>query len=166
MGSEERVAWVDERDEVKCAVPRSAIRAGNLLHRAVYVLVWDLQQRIFVHQRSFNKDLYPGLWDLCITGVPRVVESYEDAARRELREEIGIADARLVELFAIRFQDSHTNVIGRVYFCLTSLSPVVQESEIVEGHFVKRDALPAWFAAREFCPDGLHVWEQFTRVCG
>lgn len=162
--NEEAVAWIDESDEVKSVVPRSLMRSRNLLHRAVYVLVWDPSGRIFVHQRSFQKDVYPGFWDLCITGVPRIGESYEEAARRELQEEIGVVDARITELFSIRYQDAHTNVLGRVYSCGTSARPVIQESEIVDGFFVDQGRLPELLAAEKFCPDGLEVWQRFTRA--
>lgn len=162
--NEEAVAWIDEGDKVKSVVPRSLMRSRNLLHRAVYVLVWDASGRIFVHQRSFQKDLYPGFWDLCITGVPQLGESYEEAARRELQEEIGLADARTTELFSIRYQDAYTNVLGRVYSCRTSASPVIQDSEIVAGFFVDLGRLTELLATQKFCPDGLEVWRRFTRV--
>jgi isopentenyldiphosphate isomerase len=81
---------VDERDEVVGIATRRAVHEQRLLHRAVHVCVTDPQGRLWLQRRAAAKDTYPGWWDLSATGHVDPDESYDAAARRELREELGI----------------------------------------------------------------------------
>jgi isopentenyldiphosphate isomerase len=92
--SGERVEVVDEHDHVNEVVLRRRMRAENLRHRAVYILVTDSADRLLIHRRSDAKDVWPGRWDIAAGGVVGVDESYDSAARRELVEELGIDTAR------------------------------------------------------------------------
>jgi 8-oxo-dGTP diphosphatase len=47
------------------------------------------EERILLGRRSRRKRICPGLWDV-IGGHVETEETYEDALRRELREEIGV----------------------------------------------------------------------------
>ncbi len=81
MDSEDRVTGESTVEE--------CLRLG-LLHRAVAVLVVRSDGRYVLQKRS-RKDLWhPGLLTLSSTGHVKLGEPYEEAARRELREELGI----------------------------------------------------------------------------
>ncbi|MBN2508709.1 MAG: NUDIX domain-containing protein [Spirochaetales bacterium] len=62
----------------------------SIIHRAVHVLVVNRQGRVLVQKRSMNKDVQPGKWDTSVGGHLNAGESYEDAAVRESREELGL----------------------------------------------------------------------------
>lgn len=89
-GSEEWFDVVNERDEVIGRQTRRIVHATGLWHRAVHVLVFDHQGRVFLQKRSMLKDLSPGLWDSSCSGHLDAGEDYDAAAVRELREEIGL----------------------------------------------------------------------------
>src|SRR5262245_30054790 len=108
--SEELVDVVDTDDRVVRRVSRAEMRRDNLLHRAVYLLVWNGRDELFVHRRTPTKDVYPGYYDVTVGGVVGAGESYDEAARRELAEEVGIADAVLTPLFALRYADVSTQL--------------------------------------------------------
>ena len=92
--SAERVILVDERDrEVGSAEKLDAHRQG-LLHRAVSVLVFDGQGRTLLQKRAAGKYHSAGRWSNTCCGHPRPGEETLAAARRRLREEMGI-DAAL-----------------------------------------------------------------------
>jgi 8-oxo-dGTP diphosphatase len=56
----------------------------------VGALIWDPgSERYLLLRRSREKDFAPGAWE-CITGRVDQGESFEDAVRREVREEAGI----------------------------------------------------------------------------
>lgn len=81
---------VDESDRVIGIAPRREIHLNKLLHRAVHVGVFDAQGRLWLQKRSRDKDTFGGYWDLSATGHVDLDESYDEAAKRELREELGL----------------------------------------------------------------------------
>jgi len=81
---------VDADDGVIGAESRDYVHVNNLRHRAVHVLIFNLKGEIFLQKRSIWKDMHPGRWDSSTSGHVAPGESYEQAAHRELREEIGV----------------------------------------------------------------------------
>src|SRR6202012_5546052 len=88
--SEEIFDIVDEQDRVIGQRSRREVHATGLRHRAVHVLVFDDQGRIFLQKRSMSKDTHPGVWDSSASGHVDAGEDYDTCAMRELREEIGL----------------------------------------------------------------------------
>jgi isopentenyldiphosphate isomerase len=88
--TEEWFDVVNERDEVIRRATRREVHATGLWHRAVHVMVFDAGGRVFLQKRSMLKDLSPGLWDSSCSGHLDAGEDYDEAAVRELREEIGV----------------------------------------------------------------------------
>ncbi|THA86643.1 NUDIX domain-containing protein [Streptomyces sp. A0592] len=88
----ERVERVDEHDEVLGVVDRGeAIRHG-WLHRVATIVCRDTGGRILVHRRPEDASRFPGHLNWMLGGAVGVAESYEDAAARELAEELGVLD--------------------------------------------------------------------------
>jgi isopentenyldiphosphate isomerase len=113
--AEERVAIIDASGREVAAVPRSVMRRDNLLHRATAVIVRDPDGRVYVHRRTGTKDVYPGMYDCCAGGVVGAGEDVDDAAARELAEELGIDGAPLRRLFVASYADEHTRYQAHVY---------------------------------------------------
>ncbi len=84
---------VNERDEPVGVMPRRQVHLENRRHRAVHVGIFDSNGRIWLQQRARTKDSWPGAWDLSATGHVDPGETYDQAAVRELAEELAI-DAR------------------------------------------------------------------------
>jgi isopentenyldiphosphate isomerase/uncharacterized protein YqgV (UPF0045/DUF77 family) len=106
---DELVEWLDDDGAVIEVVTRARMRAENLLHRSVAIIVQASDGRLLVHQRSATKDLRPSWWDVTAGGVVAAGESVDDAARRELEEEIGIVagvDGAVLEWLATDRFDS------------------------------------------------------------
>ncbi|WP_425247690.1 NUDIX hydrolase [Streptomyces sp. NEAU-NA10] len=86
----ELVERVDERDEVLAVVSRSdAIRQG-WLHRIATIVCRDPTGRTLVHRRPDGASRFPGRFNWMLGGAVEVAESYEEAAARELAEELGV----------------------------------------------------------------------------
>jgi isopentenyldiphosphate isomerase len=88
---DELVERVDDQDRVLGMVVgrRQAIREG-WLHRIAVTVCRDERGRILVHRRSEQVSRFPGLYEVEVGGAANVGESYEQAAARELAEELGI----------------------------------------------------------------------------
>jgi len=157
MSGDELVDVVDDQDRVTHQVTRSEIRRGNLRHRSVYILVFNSDGRLFIHQRTANKDVFPGYWDVTIGGVVQAGEEYNAAARRELQEELGIHPSALRRLFSMRYDDPANRVAGVVYSCTWDGVVQLQESEIVCGEWIDLDVLLERTQRDRFCPDGLEA---------
>jgi isopentenyl-diphosphate delta-isomerase type 1 len=91
---------VDERGEVIGTAPRSECH-GNpaLVHRAAHVLVFNSEGGLLLQLRSMDKDIQPGKWDTSVGGHLAVGETYEQAAAREMGEELGITGVELKYLY-------------------------------------------------------------------
>jgi isopentenyldiphosphate isomerase len=81
---------VNERDELIGVKSRRLVHVQGLRHRAAHVAVFDRGGRLWLQKRASTKDASPGMWDLSATGHVDPGETYEQAARRELREELAI----------------------------------------------------------------------------
>ena len=67
----------------------------RLIHRDIHILIRRDDNKIYLKKRSQYQDLYPGYWETSVTGHVESGESYDDAAYRERREEIGIEGVSL-----------------------------------------------------------------------
>ncbi len=155
MSSEELVDVVDEHDRVVTQATRSEVRQRNLRHRSVYILVFNAQGQLFVHQRTFTKDIFPGYWDVAVGGVVAVGEAYDSAAAREVGEELGVRNLRLRRLFPMRYDDAQNRVCGMVYSCMSEGGFTLQETEILQGEWLDLDVLIERAQHDPFCPDGM-----------
>ena len=82
---------VDTQDRVIGRAPRREVHTRRWRHRSIHVLVFDTTGRVFLQKRSQAKDSCPGTWDSSCSGHLDAGEDYDAAAKRELREEIGLA---------------------------------------------------------------------------
>lgn len=86
----EQLEVVSERNEVVGTAARRDIHTQGLLHRAAYCWVLDSSRQVLLQQRSHGKRIGPGLWDVSLAEHLDPGESYEEAARRGLHEELSI----------------------------------------------------------------------------
>lgn len=81
---------VDENDLVIDIQSREYIHAHGLRHRAVHILIFNQQGKLFLQKRSQQKDMNKGLWDTSTAGHVDEGEEYSTCAIRETKEELGI----------------------------------------------------------------------------
>ena len=88
---------VDENDIVVDRQTRQKCVEHGLLHRAVVVFLKNDLGETYLQKRSSSVMFYPRFWCASATGHVSSGESYLEAARREMREELGI-ECQLSEL--------------------------------------------------------------------
>ncbi|WP_326666948.1 NUDIX hydrolase [Streptomyces canus] len=86
----ELVERVDEQDRVIGVVDRAEAIEKKWLHRIATTVCRDPDGRILVHRRPENDSRFPGQYNWLVGGAADVGESYEEAAARELAEELGV----------------------------------------------------------------------------
>lgn len=109
----------------------------NLLHNEVAVFIINNNKQVLLQKRSANKRFNPNKWALC-AGHVDVNESLENAALRELKEEVGL-EIPLEELHPIAEReftlgDSNSHI---TYFFYTKSNKsetdfIIQKEELSE----------------------------------
>jgi isopentenyldiphosphate isomerase len=150
---DELVDIVDEHDRVVGVASRSRVRAENLRHRSVAIAVVGSDGRLLVHRRSAGKDVWPGMWDICVGGVVTSGETYEVAAVRELAEELGVGDAVLQLVGPGRYEDAAVRLIGRCYVVVHDGPFRFVDGEVAEIRRVTASELDELAGRSQFVPD-------------
>lgn len=88
---EEFVVLVDEADRELGTKEKLAAHQANDRHRAVSVFLFNRNQELLLQQRAISKYHSGGLWTNTCCGHPRPGESPPEAARRRLKEEMGVS---------------------------------------------------------------------------
>jgi isopentenyldiphosphate isomerase len=162
---DELVDVIDDAGRTVGTVPRREMRARRLRHRCVYVLVFNGRGELFVHLRTATKDVYPSHWDVTAGGVLSAGESFDDGARRETAEELGV-EADPEPLFPFRYADERSVVQAVVYRVRHDGPFRLQPEEVVRGEFVPVAEALARAAREPFCPDGLAVLREYLQRTG
>jgi 8-oxo-dGTP pyrophosphatase MutT (NUDIX family) len=153
--TEELVDIVDDDDNVIAAVTRSEMRARRLQHRSVGIAVISTDGRLLIHRRSDDKDIWPGWWDIAAGGVVASGETYEDAARRELAEELGLVDVEIECIGRSRYVDDDLAALCRGYRVVHDGPFTFADGEVAEARWVTFDELESMRASHRFLPDSL-----------
>ena len=153
--TEELVDIVDDDDNVIATVTRAEMRAGRLQHRSVGIAVLSTDGRLLVHRRSENKDIWPGWWDIAAGGVVAAGETYDQAARRELAEELGVADTEFEYLGQAHYVDEVLAAICRGYRVVHDGPFTFADGEVAEVRWVGFDELEAMRSTHRFLPDSI-----------
>ncbi len=66
------------------------VHKNGQIHRTVHVWFINSKKQILVQKRSANKSAYPSLWDISVAGHVSSGETSLEAAKKEVREEVGI----------------------------------------------------------------------------
>lgn len=154
---QEQVVIVDEQDRERGSVSRREMRAQGLIHRASYILVFNSRQELFVQKRTMSKDIYPGYYDVAAGGVVLAHESYEESARRELFEELGIKGCDLAFHFKHYYANLHNRVWGAVFSCTWDGPMILQQEEVASGSFMHPAAVMSLSRVEPFTPDGIEI---------
>jgi len=157
MSADELVDIVDEHDRVVSQARRGDVRAQRLRHRSTYILLFNAENQLFVHQRTTAKDIYPGYHDVAFGGVVGAGEDYDAAARRELTEEAGLDEVVLRRVLSFRFDDD-INLVNGVLYTASHDGPLrLQAAEIASGRWMDLDAVIELAQHEPFCPDGIEA---------
>jgi isopentenyldiphosphate isomerase len=109
---------VDRNDKVIGKASREECHSNrNLIHRAVAVIVFNKKGGILFEKRSMKKDMEPGKWGL-VAGHVDSGESYEQSAKREMKEEIGASCEKFRSLFKIIFNSERETEIIKCFSCV------------------------------------------------
>ncbi|BCR04794.1 NUDIX hydrolase [Desulfuromonas versatilis] len=153
---------VDEEDRVIGRAPRSRCHGDpSLVHRVAHVLVFNRSGSLLLQKRSLTKDVQPGRWDTSVGGHLDPGESYLQAARREMTEELGIEGVALTFLYYSKVRNDFESENVATYLALFEGPIRHAASEIDEVRFWSADEIAADLGTGMFTPNFEQEWAMF-----
>ena len=133
---ETKVILVDENDIQAGISGKLEAHEKALLHRAVSVFIINKQGEWLLQRRAFDKYHSNGLWTNACCTHPHPGESVFDAAKRRLKEEMGMA-CSVTWLFSFIYKEKLDNELtehelDHVFFGMTDDDPVINTAEVEE----------------------------------
>jgi isopentenyl-diphosphate delta-isomerase type 1 len=92
------IQFVDVNDEPIGAGSKEEARENGIRHRISKVFLVNTNGDVLLQKRADHLALEPGLWAVSAAGHIDEGETYEDAAIRELKEELGVTNLSLTEI--------------------------------------------------------------------
>jgi len=109
---------VNQQGEIIGLAPRSECHGNpSLMHRVIHVMVFNEDGLILLQKRAMNKDIQPGKWDTSVGGHAGVGEKFEEAAYREMKEELGIQNVPINYLYQYIWKTSVETELVRTFCC-------------------------------------------------
>jgi len=141
----EQVVLVDEENNPIGAADKSAVHTENTpLHRGFSLFLFNLRKQVLITQRAWSKKTFPGVWTNAVCGHPMQNESAVDAAKRRLRDELGISirdvkNMREVAPYRYRFADANGIVENEICPILVGFfegDPKVDPTEVAGWQWI------------------------------
>ena len=148
---------VDKTDKVLGSVARNVAHSDRTkIHRAVDILVIN-QNQLLLQKRSVHKDTNPGLWTISASGHVTFGQSYEYAAKRELKEELGIK-SKLRFIGKLLFDSGIEQEFSSVYETEYNETPThYDKSEVEKVMWVNLEDLPTFISQNKVTASAIQV---------
>lgn len=105
---------VDEKDNVIGKIKETEQVQPNKL-RFINIIIIDENKKIIVPKRSGNRIIFPNCYDFSVGGHVNSGESYEQAAYRELKEELNIENVKLIEIGYFNPYKDNVDTFSKLY---------------------------------------------------
>jgi isopentenyldiphosphate isomerase len=152
--TEEYFEIVNQQGEIRGVAPRSVCH-GNpaLIHRVIHILVFNSAGQLLLQKRSLSKDIQPGKWDTSVGGHLAVGETFEEAACREMKEELSIQDIPIHYIYQYIWRTEVETELVRTFYCHFDGSVLYDKDEIEEVRFWDMDSLLSQIDTELFTPN-------------
>lgn len=137
---EELLIVVDKDDNTLNYLPRKQVHTQKLLHRTISISVFNDKGEILLHKRSMNKDNNPGFWGNASGGHVVKGEDYDQAAHKEINEELNI-NPKLILIKKMFINDPVHNTMTSLYKAYSNGPFEFNKEEIDEIKFFSIDKL-------------------------
>lgn len=153
----ELLTRVTDDDSVVLGPVARGLVHGNpsLIHRSAHILVLHPETgSMLLQKRAMSKDTFPGRWDTSVGGHVTFGQSYEEAALREAREELGVelASGSLEYLHLLRFRSDEESENTASFLCRHAGPFTPDPDEISELRFWTRAEIESSRGRNVFTP--------------
>lgn len=151
----DEVILLDDQGVPLGSAPRLQVHSTQTpLHLAFSTYIMNSRGEVLITRRALSKKTWPGVWTNSCCGHPRPGEAIEDAARRRIKEELGLTVGPLTPLLPdFRYQAVDASGIVENEICpvfagwVTDQDPDPDPAEVAEWAWVSWPNLVAAAAA-------------------
>jgi isopentenyl-diphosphate delta-isomerase len=156
------IQFVDVDDQVIGAGTRDEALKNGIRHRISRIFLVNANGDVLLAKRAQNLSSTQGLWSQSAGGHVHESETYEEAAHREMKEELGIKDIALTEIGYFYSEDTDTDgpkQFSRIYKGIYEGELHPNLDEISEVKWVSKSELDELIEKRaeEFAAGGLRA---------
>lgn len=157
---------VDKEGNVLGTAPRNEIH-GNpaLIHKVVHVLVFNDKGDLLLQKRALDKDVAPGMWDTSVGGHMEPGETTEQAALREMKEELGFSAPVDFIYKYIHSNDYETELVN-TFKCVYNGEIQIDPEEIIEVRHWSFDEIKTHIDSGQLCDNFIHEFKTYTKLHG
>ena len=120
----EFVVLVDDKNNQIGTAPKDTVHTKNTpLHRGFSLFVFNTNRDVLITKRAANKKAFPDVWTNAVCGHPAPGESVVAAARRRLKDELGIQGGDIQEVSAYQYRFADKNGIVENEICPILVTP-------------------------------------------
>lgn len=161
---DELIYHVDDDDNVISEIRKSVCIEQSLIHRGICIFLFNKSDEVFITLRKKDRKVFPNLWD-GVSGTVRWGETYEEAASRELLEELNVS-AEIKSLFNFKYRSQKINSNCRIFEGFTDEEIKINTDEIKEGKWVSLKELNLLIKDHheKFTPSITLIWKDFIKI--
>jgi isopentenyl-diphosphate delta-isomerase type 1 len=156
---------VDDHDMVLGSIARKVAHSDrNNIHRAVDILLTNSADQVLLQKRSQYKETNPGFWTLSASGHVTFGQTYEEAAYRELEEELGV-NVQLRFVKKVLFRGDREQEYSTIYMGTLEDTPTNYDpTEVAEVQWVAISELPDFIKHNNVSPFAIEVFREVGYV--
>eukprot|EP01091_Cochliopodium_minus_P019669 TRINITY_DN8348_c0_g1_i1.p1 TRINITY_DN8348_c0_g1~~TRINITY_DN8348_c0_g1_i1.p1 ORF type:complete len:180 (-),score=44.81 TRINITY_DN8348_c0_g1_i1:155-694(-) len=143
--------------------PRKEVHTKGLIHRSVNVFLFNKKGELLIQKRSSNKTIAADHWDLSVAEHLQPNESYKEAVKRGIAEELGVKNIsepiKMRDPFFVETSynegllvDREFTELWRVEFEGEVGDFVLDPLEVSEVKFIKYDGLEEYSKQNKITP--------------
>ena len=132
--------------------------------RSVQIFIYNSERKLYIQKRSKNKSRYPSYFCASVAGHVEPGESYQEAAIREIKEELGLKKIENLKIIAKEKTPVGENnyAMMTLFIATTAGEPMtLQKKEIESGEFYSIKKIQQLISKNiPFTPGFLHFFNK------
>lgn len=147
-----KIVIVDRNDKLIGAKEKDIAIKNGLIHRIVRIFLFNSKGEVFLQKRSPNMKVWPNRWDQSVGGHVDEGETYNKAALREMKEELGIIKVNIKRILKYYQEEIYNGYLLKrfnvVYKAIYNERIKLNKEEISKGDWFEPDYLSKWMKKR------------------